>query len=361
MKYFNMFSNILITKGINRVLISDLQRNISEIMPLEFADLAAELKINSIEKTFGFYDEESQSIMQEYLDFLLEKEYGFITEFDWEKKFPPLSLEYHEPSRISNIFIELSDISMLEKLVFSIENLGIKHLVIYSNKKFSTDDFVEIDGYFSTSVLSGIEIFSQFHEEINKEFIQKLNLSTARIYNLSFYSCKKVPFKVKDEFRFMVNFIKEEIHLTSCGKVDLKYFNTNLPKVLESINHNSCLHKKIGIDINGNIKNCPAMSQIFGNIEVCTLEEALNHKDFKKYWNLTKDQIETCKDCEFRYICTDCRAYTERTHKNKKGLDTSKTLKCGYDPYSGEWEEWSKNPLKEKAISFYGMQDLVKK
>lgn len=103
------------------------------------------------------------------------------------------------------------------------------------------------------------------------------------------------------------------------------------------------------------------MPQSFGNIKDTTLEEALSHPDFKKYWNLTKDSIEVCKDCEFRYICTDCRAYTERTHTNAEGLDTSKPLKCGYNPYTGEWEEWSTNPLKEKAIKYYGMEDLVKR
>jgi SPASM domain peptide maturase of grasp-with-spasm system len=141
-----------------------------------------------------------------------------------------------------------------------------------------------------------------------------------------------------------------------CGIVDMRYFNTNMSKVLESFNHNSCLHKKISIDKEGNIKNCPSMSQSFGNINNTTLEEALNHPDFKKYWNITKDQIEVCKDCEFRHICTDCRAYTEEPENQY-----SKPLKCGYNPYTNEWEEWSTNPLKQKAIEYYGMQELVKK
>ena len=98
------------------------------------------------------------------------------------------------------------------------------------------------------------------------------------------------------------------------------------------------------------------MSQSFGNIKDTTLEEALNHPDFKKYWNIKKDDITKCKDCEFRYICTDCRAYIEDPDDIY-----SAPLKCGYDPYTGEWEEWSTNPLKQKAIKFYGMEDLVKK
>jgi len=58
-----------------------------------------------------------------------------------------------------------------------------------------------------------------------------------------------------------------------------------------------------------NIKNCPSMKESFGNIKDTTLEEALNKHGFKKYWNIKKDDVTKCKDCEFRYICTDCRAY----------------------------------------------------
>ncbi|MEN2435778.1 grasp-with-spasm system SPASM domain peptide maturase [Weeksellaceae bacterium A-14] len=362
MTYFNLFSNIKIVKGISRILISDLQRNISELMPLEFADLIEELKTHSIEEVFGFYDEESQIIMQEYLDFLLKKEYGFITKDNWDRNFPPLSFEYHNCATISNMVLEIDNVSILNRIKNSVENLGIKHLAICFKKELNIDEILQIEDIYKNSSLSGIEIYSPFHEAVDKNFIQNLHSKSLRIYNFVFYNCKKPPFKVKDEFRFILNFAKENIFsFKSCGKVDLKYFNTNLPKVLEAINHNSCLHKKIAIDIDGNIRNCPSMPQSFGNIKDSTLEEALNHKDFKKYWNLTKDNIEVCKDCEFRYICTDCRAYTERTHKNEQGLDNSKPLKCGYNPYTAKWEEWSKNPLKEKAIKYYGMQELVKK
>lgn len=361
MRYFNLFSNIFVTKGATRILISDLQRNISELMPLELDEIIEELKNNSIENIIEMYDEDSKQLFEEYLNFLLEKEYGFISNKDLDRNFPPMSFEFHDSSKISNIFIELDNISILEKIKESIESLDIKHLVIYCKKYLSFKEIKQIDKYFETSVLSGIELFLHYHEGVNLDFIEKLNLETGRIYSLVFYNCEKNPFKPKDKYRFVVNFIKEEVKINSCGKVDLKYFNTNLPKVLEAINHNSCLHKKISIDSRGSIRNCPSMPQRFGNIKDTTLEEALSHPDFKKYWNLTKDSIEVCKDCEFRYICTDCRAYTERTHTNAEGLDTSKPLKCGYNPYTGEWEEWSTNPLNEKAIKYYGMEDLVKR
>lgn len=350
MNYFNLFSNILITKGPTRILISDLQRNISELYPLELYEIIVELKSHSIETILKDYDQESRSIVHEYIDLLLEKEYGFITENDWDRNFPPLSFEHHEPSTITNLFIEMADTGILKKIYTSVENLGIKHLVIYSLNPLTSKDFIEIDTIFKNSVLSGIEVFSPFHQKINLSFIQVLQKKTVRLYSLIFYNCSKPPFKAKDEYRFSLHFLKDDLKISACGKVELKYFNTNIPKVTEAINHNSCLYKKMGIDKNGNLKNCPLMNESFGNINSQSLEETLNQPGFKKYWNLTKDYIETCKDCEFRYVCTDCRVYTENAEKNKEGLNISKPLKCGYNPYTGVWEDWSKNPLKQEIF-----------
>lgn len=79
-------------------------------------------------------------------------------------------------------------------------------------------------------------------------------------------------------------------------------------------------------------------------------------KQIKKYWNIHKDQISICGDCEYRHVCTDCCAYIEDPND-----DYSKPLKCGYDPYTNIWEEWSINPIKHKGIAYYDMHALINK
>jgi len=85
------------------------------------------------------------------------------------------------------------------------------------------------------------------------------------------------------------------------------------------------------------------------NFSLDKLYDDINNEELR---NITKDQINICKDCEYRYFCTDCRAYKEDPDDN-----FSKPLKCGYDPYQGQWEKWSKNPLKQKTIKFYGLEE----
>jgi len=106
----------------------------------------------------------------------------------------------------------------------------------------------------------------------------------------------------------------------------LKYFN-------EASFYNTYFNKKISIDINGKIKNSPACSKSYDNIREITLLEVMGKPGFKDLWHITKDKIDVCKDCEFRHICSDCRAFI----KDPENI-YSQPAKCTYNPYIAKWE-----------------------
>jgi SPASM domain peptide maturase of grasp-with-spasm system len=101
----------------------------------------------------------------------------------------------------------------------------------------------------------------------------------------------------------------------------------------EAIQFNTCLNCKASIDTDGEIKNCPSMKKSFGNYREVSLLEIVKKPEFKKLWTVKKDDIEVCRDCEFRYICTDCRVFI-------KNLDNifSQPLYCTYNPYIARWK-----------------------
>lgn len=366
MNYFKIFSCCFIAVGANRSTICDVQRQEIDFIPNDLVQVIKKLNknasISSILEEFGLENEE---IINEYLNYLHSKEYGFFCNEEDLELFPPIQEVYKTPSKISNLIVESKsdEILKLEQIISDIQVLGCKDVSLVFYEELEVEIFFKIFKLFYDSRIKSFEITSKFNIKHTNDDFRSFSKKLNQLTRLYFFSAPNDNIFLWDD-----DILFDRIYSTnnvssfkSCGIVNEKYFNTNLPKVLEAINHNSCLHKKISIDSEGDIRNCPSMPQSFGNIKDITLEEALSHPDFKKYWNLSKDSIEVCKDCEFRYICTDCRAYTERTHANAEGLDISKPLKCGYNPYTGEWEEWSTNPLKEKAIKHYGMEDLVKK
>ncbi|WP_343662329.1 grasp-with-spasm system SPASM domain peptide maturase [Chryseobacterium mucoviscidosis] len=360
MTYLKLFANCLIVLGIKNAVICDLQKNESELIPIEIGKVLQSLNAKtSLEDILANYNDEEASVVNEYIHYIIGMGFGFYCDLADFDLFPNLEKKYEVPYKITNAIIERSRENIVElgRIVDELESLDCQHISVVFYDELSQRNFIDILDQFHKRKLKSFDIVSKWSLEIDKSFL-KTAPDNIQLSHLSFFG---VPTEFMnhafDDFNFGVFFSKKNItNFSHCGRVNAQSFNTNLPKVLEAINFNSCLYKKITIDLNGNIKNCPSMSYSFGNVKDVKLEEALNNDDFKKYWNIKKDLVNICKECEFRYICTDCRAYTERTHFDHKGLDISKPLKCGYDPYTGNWEEWSENPLKRKAIKYYNVE-----
>lgn len=365
MKFFKVFSNCVVTKGVKNSLINDLQRGTAEFIPNSMAEIIEELDCNiSIDELYSEYGIDNEEIIKEYLNFLERKDLGFYCDEEDIKRFSSLNKNFETPCHITNIVIEIrkDKIYQLKEYIYSLNILLCRNICLIFYEKLEIENYLIINSFLNESVIENVEIVVLFDGNINDFFLEKLSQQFSKLTRITItQSPYDKTILWNDTILMDVVFTTSKINnFKFCGGVLSDNFNINLSKYTEAINHNSCLHKKIAIDIEGNIKNCPSMPQSFGNIQDTTLEQALYHKDFKKYWNLTKDNIEVYKDCEFRYICTDCRAYTERTHENDYGLDISKPLKCGYNPYTAEWEEWSTNPLKQKAIEYYGFSNLKK-
>ena len=75
--------------------------------------------------------------------------------------------------------------------------------------------------------------------------------------------------------------------------------------------------------MDGTIGNCPAIKKGFGNITTTTLKGVAQTDSFRKMWSITKSATDTCSQCEFRFACTDCRAFVEGS-----GDSYGKPTKC---------------------------------
>jgi SPASM domain peptide maturase of grasp-with-spasm system len=142
------------------------------------------------------------------------------------------------------------------------------------------------------------------------------------------------PFeKIDDQLHTIIIHTQQDFNQFHCGIIAKEYFTQNMFHITEAVKYNTCLHKKLSIDKNGNIKNCPFSEDIFGNILDDKFLETIELKSFQKLWKIKKDEIEVCKDCEFRYICTDCRIFLKKPENI-----FSQPLHCKYNPYIAKWE-----------------------
>lgn len=100
-----------------------------------------------------------------------------------------------------------------------------------------------------------------------------------------------------------------------------------------NLQFNSCWGNRVAITKDNEIKPC-----IHSDIVICKLdEESMQDIVAKagKYWRITKDQVEKCRNCELRYMCFDCRVKAIRDGDGLYGTNPT----CKYDPASGTWAQ----------------------
>jgi radical SAM protein with 4Fe4S-binding SPASM domain len=90
--------------------------------------------------------------------------------------------------------------------------------------------------------------------------------------------------------------------------------------------YNPCWGMTMAIDQEGIVKPC-----LWSDIELGHIQKEGFFPLIEKlepYWHLTKGKIDTCKDCEYKFICPDCRAGARK----QSGCLTGKTAGCDYNP-----------------------------
>ena len=91
-------------------------------------------------------------------------------------------------------------------------------------------------------------------------------------------------------------------HKARLEKVDCFKFSSN------SEYHN-CFGKTFAVFFDGLTAPCIMMRRfIVDDIKKSRLSSIVSSSEFKKYTKLSKDNIEHCNECSFRYGCFDCRA-----------------------------------------------------
>ena len=111
-------------------------------------------------------------------------------------------------------------------------------------------------------------------------------------------------------------------------------FQVSLTDFHRNCRRNSCWCGKAALTSNGDVVPCVfARDQVAGHVPEQTLAEIVRGEKMRRYWSLTHDAVETCKLCEYRYLCPDCRALVLGLTGNLH----AKSPWCTYDPRSGTW------------------------
>jgi len=330
--YFKLFANCIPVYGYSRSAICDLQRHVFQPIPNELYNIIKLCDTIPLITVLNKYKTQKQ-FFSDYFDYLISNNFGWLCSPNELQLFPPMSLYWDFPSDLVSAIVCWSEDCDLLSILNQLDKLSCFYIqfIFFDivDEKIIEDIISKCD---KTSIRS-IQLVISFKTFSSKEHATEFIKSHDRIAKIE---CFDSPFEeinnIHGEISKIIYYSEKINSVLDCGKVDPKFFCNNISHFTESQKYNSCLNRKICIDKDGNIKNCPSMTTSYGNIKDTKIKKVIINPEFRKLWSITKDHISVCKDCEFRYICTDCRVYTKFA-----GDVFSQPLKCTYNPYICKW------------------------
>jgi SPASM domain peptide maturase of grasp-with-spasm system len=339
-KYFKLYSHCIPVKGFMRSTICDLQREDIYYVPNSLAELFISYNEHTWEEIKGKHSD-NEEVLDEYLDYLVENDLGFWT--DEPSLFPNLNLNWESSSLISNAIVDIDESSVYDFKVITnrLIEAGCRHIQIRFYRTAPVEELRALCVALNDSLIRSLEIIVKYSANVEDVFYEELINDCKRIKSIFIHSSPETRLYqlVGKDVGYGANmgnilFTPQIIDSNKCcGMISPLNFSVNLNLFTESQHFNSCLNRKVGIDVDGSIKNCPSSVQVFGNIYKDSLVELLESQEsFRDNWYVKKDLVEICKICEHRYVCTDCRVFTQDGSNN-----FSKPAKCAYDPYTATW------------------------
>lgn len=123
-----------------------------------------------------------------------------------------------------------------------------------------------------------------------------------------------------------------------------KAYPINKEFVIRSISGHQCFMHEVYISSTMDVFPCVMERRMsHGNLTKQRLKSIINNK----IRQLSKDYVEGCKNCEYRYACFDCRP------DSRGNGFYSKPWFCSYDPTTGKWAD-----LKEMYKNLRGSKKL---
>lgn len=312
-----------------------------------FFELFGQHRVGEI---LAMLSEDDHPSFLDFLGFLLDNEYACLMADPGA--FPPIPSSWDAPCVIQDAIIDVdAQHHDYDKLVSELDALGCQHLQVrcYS-RRFGTSDLVELARLCHGTSIQTLQAILSYDPERSDDDYSAVVRNNRIIISVIVHSADEDRRFVVDrgargasaaltevEIRFSAR--RLESHL-DCGAITMKDLLVPSTPTFNELRHfNGCLNRKISVDADGHLRNCPAMPESFGHHAEVSLVAVANDERFRGPWRVKKDEIEVCRDCPYRYACTDCRAFLEET-----AAAHGKPLKCGYDPYSDTWTSWAKRP-----------------
>ncbi|WP_298546101.1 grasp-with-spasm system SPASM domain peptide maturase [uncultured Aquimarina sp.] len=329
--YFKLFSNCILVPGATKAAIYDLQREQLFHIPLSFYEILTSSEIIKVSNLYDEYPQDHETL-REYFDLLTQNDLIFFMESKQGfENFPEIDFSFNYPSLLSNVIIALkpteSILKYVENIIANVVDTKCKYLQLRFRIDFNSSIFQKVlTLFFENTFFKGLNLI--IHQSIFDHSDSKEILKHPLIGQIIVFGTENNSSKNSDP-NDLVYYEKTDFpKFTGLNEFRFNHFQPNIISYSEAKSHNLYYNKKAYIAPNGEVFQSPFANNSMGTIFKNSLKEIVEELDFQEIWDISKDKIAVCKDCEFRYVCNDGRIPLK---KEKKYYFEEA---CTYDPYN---------------------------
>ena len=332
-EYFKIFSDCIVVPGACFSAIYDLGRRSIHRFSSQHLDI-----VQSFASGRSLSDLNGSA--QTVLSYLKDIDAGIVTTEDECKRLPKIAESWASPYEIENAIIDIDKVDHnYNSIISDLSELQCQSIQVRGfSSRLNLNIVAIILDLAATTTIDSVEIILKWTPDFDPLLFAELVRKFPMLADLTVHSAPNdETFDVNVEsngYRRTVTFVSEIIaSADACGRITRRTLTApSAGLFFELKNFNGCLNKKVSIAADGTVRNCPSLSMIHGLAGENSIKDLVRAPLFQSIWGIRKDDITGCRDCEFRYVCTDCRAFLSQDHSYDK------PAKCGYDPYRGAWE-----------------------
>lgn len=312
--YLNLFASCPIVQGYSRSIIVDLQRNNYWFITNEQAQVFKEQNSVNIAKIYTQLQADTEEVIENFIHFLIDNEIAYLSNDDESDLFPNINFKWKSTSVINTLSV---DVESCEPIITKehIKQLRTKNLILICKKKIDLNALLET---YQKTPLRSIEIIINSKDYLKNSLIQ-IASQHPKITAFHLRKSKETKTIIYNHIPFF--YTQKSDYRMHTFRIDIRLFS-------EAIHFHPYFNQRMHINTKGQIKNSAETKKTFGNINDDNLVDIVESPAFRRLWNVKKEDIDICHDCEFRFMCVDKRIPHKRADKKWYSNE-----ECTYNPY----------------------------
>lgn len=227
-----------------------------------------------------------------------------------EERFRELIHEFSKTSADELYLTNYDDLGLLLRLAAYASSLGIENVYIV----------VRIEDLDKVSPIEGVNIIVE--AEYSDENLKKLESIDYMHSALLLIDQEDYGELLRMGVSFPFNVYIDIIYPRTLMGLKLNPIELKRIENPTSIKYSPCLSGTLTVGADGYALVCPLMRNfIIGDAKKEGIRSLSRKTRLKKFWKFTKNNVEGCSKCPFKYVCHDCRALEYQVTGDLFGLE----------------------------------------